>query len=77
MQTVTNPSGEISVTGQLMSKSMLAFAFALWLPLAFGLPDNKALEAQYHVEAGLQLAQAGDLTKAETEVRKAVELSPN
>jgi Flp pilus assembly protein TadD len=65
------------MTGHFIPKGVVVSACALYLPLAFGLPRDKVQEARHHVEVGLQLAQAGDLAKAETELRKALELSPN
>ena len=60
-----------------MLNGTLLCAFALCSRMALCLPDDKALAAQHHVEVGLQLARDGDLTRAETELRKAAELAPD
>jgi tetratricopeptide (TPR) repeat protein len=52
---------------------VLALAFAL---AGAGLLGQINAEAQQHAEKAVQLAQQGDLKNAESELRKAVELSP-
>jgi tetratricopeptide (TPR) repeat protein len=59
----------------MLSLPPLFLALALLAPVAplFG---QGTAAAQEHAEKALQFAQAGDLKSAETELRKAVELSP-
>ena len=59
----------------MLSPVPLVLALALLAPVAplFG---QGTAAAQEHAEKALQFAQAGDLKSAETELRKAVELSP-
>jgi tetratricopeptide (TPR) repeat protein len=65
----------LSPTGR-RRKFLLFFplAFVLSFPAFAGL--QKASLAEQHVDTGLKLAQAGDLKGAESELRKAVEVSP-
>jgi len=57
--------------------ALLAVHFLIPLVPASLVPSQAAIPAQEHADRGLQLAQTGDLTGAEAELKQAVALSPN
>ena len=59
----------------MRSKAQIAFALGLTIPCVHSLAQNEPL-VQQHSEKAVQFARQGDLKNAESELRKAVALSP-